>query len=249
VKLTVIGCAGSFPGPDSAASSYLLEAEGFRLLVDMGNGALGALQRQVGLLDIDAVLISHHHPDHCFDVCSYYVARRFLPSGPPPRIPVYGPRRTAQRLARAYGMPSDEGMTDIFDFVDLEPGSLEIGPLRVSVDRVNHPVETYGARFEHDGGSLAYSADTGRSDALVRLARDVDLLLCEASFVEGKANPANLHLTGLGAAEHARAADARSLVLTHLVPWNDPQRVLGDAAAAGFHGAIGLAAVGMSYEL
>src|SRR5690606_10081583 len=69
MKLTVVGCSGSFPSPDSACSSYLVEADGYRLLLDMGNGALGALQRHCGLYDLDAVALSHLHADHCIDMC------------------------------------------------------------------------------------------------------------------------------------------------------------------------------------
>ncbi len=72
VRITVIGCSGSFPGPDGPASCYLLEAEGFRLLLDLGSGAVGALQRHAPLDGIDAVCVSHHHPDHCLDICPFW---------------------------------------------------------------------------------------------------------------------------------------------------------------------------------
>src|SRR5580698_10882582 len=85
MRLTIIGCSGSFPGPESPASSYLLEAEGFRLVLDLGNGALGVLQRHASLYDIDAVALSHLHADHCLDMCGYWVARRYGPGGPQPR--------------------------------------------------------------------------------------------------------------------------------------------------------------------
>ena len=97
VRLTIIGCSGSFPGPDSPASCYLMEADGFRLLLDLGNGALGPLQRHTGLYDIDAVCLSHLHADHCLDLTAYWVARTYAPDGAPPRIPVLGPAGTAQR--------------------------------------------------------------------------------------------------------------------------------------------------------
>jgi ribonuclease BN (tRNA processing enzyme) len=112
--LTIIGCSGSFPGPDSPASSYLLEAEGFRLLLDLGSGSLGVLQRHVGLYDIDAVCLSHLHADHCLDLCAYYVARTFHPDGPRPRIPVYAPGGAASRMAQAYGLEESPGMTEAF---------------------------------------------------------------------------------------------------------------------------------------
>ena len=96
MRLTVVGCSGSFPGPESAASCYLLEADGFRLVIDMGNGSLGALQRYAPLFGVDAVALSHLHADHCVDLYSYSVARTYAPAGPQPPIPVYGPAGTAR---------------------------------------------------------------------------------------------------------------------------------------------------------
>ena len=249
MRLTIIGCSGSFPGPDSPASCYLLEAEGFRLLLDLGNGSVGALQRHAGLYDIDAVCLSHLHADHCLDLCAYWVARTYPPDGPRPPIPVYGPAGTAHRMAQAYGLDEHPGMTEAFDFVTLTPGSQRIGPFQVTAAHVNHPVETFGFRLEHAGRSMAYSADTGQSPALVGLARHADLLLCEASFLDGPDLPPDLHLTARQAADHADRAGAGRLMLTHLVPWNDPARTLEEAFGSPFTGPISLAASGHSIDL
>jgi ribonuclease BN (tRNA processing enzyme) len=249
MKLTVLGCAGSFPGPDSACSAYLVEADGFRLLVDFGAGSLSALQRYLGLHSLDAIFLSHLHPDHVVDAASYVVVRRYDPSGPLPRLPLYGPAGTAERLATVYGPDRVSTVDDVYDIHTLTPGVVSIGPFRVEVDRMNHPVETYGARIEHAGLTLAYSADTGVSDVLVNLARDADLLLCEASYLESEPHPADLHLTGREAGEHARKAGARRLVLTHLVhAWGDADATLAEAKAV-FDGPIELAKVGTTYEL
>lgn len=250
MRLTIIGCSGSFPGPDSPASSYLLEAEGFRLLIDLGNGALGVMQRHVGLFDIDAICLSHLHADHCLDLTSYWVARRYAPGGPQPPIPVYAPERAAERMSLAYGLEPDPGpgMTDAFSFTTLTPGNRRIGPFLITTLRMNHPVETYGFRVEHGGRVVAYSADTGPSEALVDLARRADLLLCEASFLEGPDLPGNLHLTGRQAGEHAERAGVRHLVLTHLVPWNDKERSFAEASDA-FTGPISLAFPGQEFDL
>jgi ribonuclease BN (tRNA processing enzyme) len=249
VRLTIIGCSGSFPGPDGPASCYLLEAEGFRLVLDLGNGSLGVLQRHAGLDDIDAVCLSHLHADHCLDLCAYYVARSFHPEGPRPRIPVYAPGGAASRMAQAYGLTEPPGMTEAFEFVTLAPGSRRIGPFGVTTAHVNHPVETFGFRLEHAGRSVAYSADTGESAALVELARGADLLLCEASFLDGPGLPPDLHLTARQAAQHADRAGAGRLMLTHLVPWNDPARTLEEACGSSFTGPVTLAASGHSLEL
>jgi ribonuclease BN (tRNA processing enzyme) len=225
-----------------------VEADGFRLLLDLGNGALGALQRHVGLYDVDAICLSHLHSDHCLDMCAYWVARYYAPGGPRPRIPVYGPDGTAERLARASGLDPKPGLTTVFDFVSLHPGRRQIGPFAVTVDHVEHPVETFGFRIEHAGRVLAYSGDTGESAALVVLAKSADVLLCEASFLDRPGLPTGLHLTGREAGEHATRAGVGHLVLTHLVPGNDQDRTLAEAVGA-FSGAVSLASSGLVLDL
>jgi ribonuclease BN (tRNA processing enzyme) len=243
MRVTVIGCSGSFPGPDSPASCYLLEAEGFRLVMDMGNGALGVLQRHAELFGIDAICVSHLHGDHCIDLSSYWVARQYAPGGPRPAIPLYGPRGTAERVAGLCG--EDVALIRArFEARELEPRPQEIGPFRVSADRMNHPVETFGFRVEHAGRTLAYSADTGQTEALVRLAEGADLLLCEASFRDGDSNPPDLHLTARQAGEYATRAGAGRLVLTHLVPWYDREQSLAEAAGS-YCGPLSAATSGM----
>ncbi|SEM18701.1 MBL fold metallo-hydrolase [Nonomuraea pusilla] len=249
MKLTIVGCSGSYPGPDSPASCYLLEAEGFRMLLDLGSGALGALQRHVGLYDVDAVCLSHLHADHCLDICGYHVARTYGPDAPYPLLPVYAPADAPARLSAAYGMPDEPGLETAFDFVPLTPGSYEIGPFTLTAGLVNHPVEAYGFRVTSGGRTVTYSGDTGESPELVKLADGADLLLCEASFVERPGLPSGLHLTGRQAAEHAAQAGAGRLVLTHLVPWNDRSDVMDDAVRGGFEGPIELARSGAVYDL
>ncbi len=250
MRFTVVGCSGSFPGPDSAASCYLVEADGYRAVLDLGNGSLGALQRHVDIYDVDAVLLSHLHPDHCLDMCSYYVARTYRPGGAPPSIPVYGPSGTADRLASAYGTAKDPGLTEAFEFRTWLSGmTYDIGPLRVTVHRVDHPGHAFGMRVEHDGAVLAYSGDSGPCDPLVTLARDADLFVCEAAFHEGRDDgKVGLHLTGRGAGEHASRARARRLLLTHIPPWNDVSRTVEEARAA-YDGPLDVAAAGATCDV
>ncbi|MEV7806331.1 MBL fold metallo-hydrolase [Microbispora sp. NPDC088329] len=249
MKLTIIGCSGSFPGPDSPSSCYLLEAEGFRLLVDFGNGALGALQRHAGLYDVDAILLSHLHADHCLDLCAYHVVRTYTPDGPLPKVPVHAPGGASKRLNAAYAMPDEPVLENSFDFVRLSPGTRHVGPFEVTAAPMNHPVETYGFRVTHQGRSVAYSADTGESAELVKLAHEADVLLCEASFLDEPDLTPGLHLSGRQAAEHAARAEAGALVLTHLVPWYDKSRILEDASRGGFGGPMELARSGAVYDL
>jgi ribonuclease BN (tRNA processing enzyme) len=232
MKLTVVGCSGSFPGPDSSASCYLLEADGFKLLLDLGNGALGPLARYTSIYEIDAVLVSHLHADHFFDICSLFVARNYHPELNLPRIPVLGPPGLSDRLSGAYGLPAEPGMSDAFDFHLWEDGGIaQVGPFTVTVTNVVHPMGAVAMRVEQDGRALAYSGDSSPCDPLVEIARDSDLFLCEAGWLEGEDNPPGIHLTGKEAAEHAVRAAAKRLVLTHIPPWHDPERALAEAAA------------------
>ena len=258
MRLTVVGCSGSYPGPDSPASCYLLEADHvdgsgasrtWRILLDLGNGALGRLHRHADPLAVDAVLLSHLHADHCLDLCGYYVLRKYHPSGPQPRIPVWGPRGTAARMARAYDLPDEPGMTDEFDFREHDPSRpVVIGPFRVEAHPVVHPVDAYALRVTAGDRVLVYSGDTGPCDALDAAASGADLLLAEASFQSGTPNPPHLHLTGADCGRTASAAGVGRLVLTHVPPWYDPE-VARLEAIAEWDGPVELARAGATYDV
>jgi ribonuclease BN (tRNA processing enzyme) len=250
MRLTVIGCSGSYPGPDSPASCYLLEADQdgrtWRILLDLGSGALGALHRYVDPLTIDAVLLSHLHADHCLDLTGYYVMRKYHPSGPQPRIPVWGPVGTADRMARAYDLPLQPGMNHEFDFRTWD-GPARIGPFAVEPVPVVHPVPAYGLRVSVGGAVVAYSGDTGPCPALDRVADGVDLFLAEASFREGDENPEGLHLTGADCGAISSRAGAKSLVITHVPPWHDAKIALREASEL-YDGPVELARPGAVYS-
>jgi ribonuclease BN (tRNA processing enzyme) len=254
MRLTVVGCAGSYPGPDSPASCYLIEYEGHRLVLDLGSGSFGALQRQVDVLDddgIEGVVLSHLHADHCLDMCAMHVARSYRPSGPMPRIPVLAPVGAEGRLARAGGMPED-AMTSRFEFLShREGGVTDIGPFRITSRRVVHPVEAYAVRVEAGDHSVAYSGDTGACQALIDIARDADIGLFEASWSEPAvgepARPIDLHLSGREAGQHARRASVGTLVLTHVVPWAD-ERAIEQEAREVFDGTVVMARSGLVIE-
>jgi ribonuclease BN (tRNA processing enzyme) len=164
------------------------------------------------------------------------------------RIPLLGPAGTHYRLAMAYDPAARGGLRDLFDVAAVTPGERELGPFRLRFERVNHPVETHAVRVTAGGRALAYSGDTGVSDGLVAVAEGADLLLCEASFDPGPGNPANLHLTGAQAGEHAAKAGVGRLLVTHVPPWTDAARARDDAAAA-FGGRTDLATAGAVHDL
>lgn len=247
MRLTVLGCAGTFPGPDSPCSGYLVEHDGFRLLLDLGSGALGALQRYHptgNLLDVDAVVLSHLHGDHWLDLIPYAYARQYAPNGPAPQLSVTSPPGLTDRL-HSVGTAT---IRAAYNVGTLAAGTVDIGPFQVSFARTAHPVETYAARVSAGGRSLVYSADTGPCADLVTLARDAETLLCEASNADGEQHPPGLHLTGRQAGEHAAGAGVGRLLLTHIVPYRDPERA-ATAAGTAYPGPIELARSGASYDI
>jgi ribonuclease BN (tRNA processing enzyme) len=236
--------------PVLSAAAAVLEAYELRLAaLAWTDGALAAFL--FGQLEEAqaAVCVSHHHADHCLDICPFWVARTYGPGGRLPRIPVYGPEGTALRMAQACGLDEHPGTREAFGFVTLAPGKREIGPFQITLAHMNHPVETSGFRVEQAGRALAYSADTGTSPALVELASQADVLLCEAPYLSGPDPGPDMHLTARQAAEHAARAVAGRLIPTHLVPWNDQQVSLAEASAVSYDGTLSLAAPGQVIAL
>ena len=165
MRVHVIGCSGSFAGPESAASSYLVEQEDghgriWRVLLDLGSGAFGPLQSVIDPVDLDAVIISHLHPDHFLDLTGLEVFWAYHERDDLPQLPIHGPAPLPDRLAAVL---SREG--NIPDGVDCMPfsysvladrQSFSIGPLDIEVRSVQHPVEAYGFRITGGGSVLAY---------------------------------------------------------------------------------------------
>lgn len=262
MKLTVVGCSGSFPGPDSPASCYLVRAEHegrtWNLVLDLGNGALGPLQRHVRLDEIDATVISHLHPDHCLDLCGLFVVQKYDPTiagGSHSPLPVYGPQDIGARISRANGVTLAEtrdvhGLDPQFDFRTLRGGrAFTVGPFTITPTRVNHPVEAYGVRVEADGRTLAYTGDTDTCRALSGLLKDADLALADAAFVEGRDTVENIHLSSARAAQATLdAGGVQRLMLTHIPPWNDPHTCRKEASTV-WPGEVELAEAGVTYDI
>jgi ribonuclease BN (tRNA processing enzyme) len=255
MRLTIVGCSGSVPGPTSPASCYLVQTEHegrtWNLVLDLGNGSLGALQRHIDPAAIDAVVLSHLHADHCLDLCGLYIVLKHSPMVVEhTRIPVYGPSRTDERMARAYDLTPPDGMHAEFDFRGLlDRQAVRIGPFTVTPHLVRHPSEAYGLRVEADGEVLAYSGDTDSCDGLSALFHDATLVLADSAFVDGRDEVQGIHLSGSRAARAAvEAGGVRRLMLTHLPPWNDPA-VCHAQAAAVWPGDVELAEPDAIYEL
>lgn len=212
-------------------SSYLVEVDGYRLLLDCGNGSLSNLQRRTDVSAVDAIIISHLHPDHFADLYGLYYALRFHPDGPR-SVPVYAPKGAWEFASQLLDSADTFAETCRFE-VATAGDVLQLGPLHVTLFAANHPVETLASRVEGGGRVLAYTGDSAPSENLHHAARDADLLLADATWLERERPlPVGVHMTGHEAGRTAAEANAQRLMVTHVFPSNDPADTAAEAARA-----------------
>lgn len=237
LTLTVLGATGSYPAPDGACSGYLVRSPSTTIWLDAGTGSLANLQRHVDIRDVDAVVLSHEHPDHTADLAGFYVACKYYLHRE--RVPVYAPAGVADSVYYS---------GDPIAWHEVSDGSVvEIGGLTVSFSRTDHPPETLAVRVDGDGRSLGYSADSGPAWSLSKLGPGLDLALCEATYLsdsEGRAS----HMSARQAGTSAREAEVGRLVLTHLHPGVDVDAIRAEGTAA-FGRAVEVATVGAVFEV
>jgi ribonuclease BN (tRNA processing enzyme) len=246
LKLTVLGGCGAWPEAGSACSGYLLEHAGWTLLIDPGYAVLPRLLEEMGAEEIDAVVVTHGHPDHCADVNPLLRART-LRDDPSPPLPIHALPGALDGVL-ALDRP---GMLD--DAYSLHPfgsgDAFTIGPFRIETRSLPHFVPNAGLRVSADGRSITYTGDCGQTDELAELAEGADLLLAEASYPnEVPADSAGRLSSAREVAATARTASVSRLALTHLLPGSSPQDAT-DAAREGFEGSIEVARPGLVIDL
>jgi len=241
IDVTVLGCSGTYAGASEACSGYLVDAGGFRILLDCGPGTLANLQKSMLLEEIDAVVISHCHPDHWLELPILRNALRYilLRTG----LPVYP---TSETLGMAEAISGFE-LGPTFDWSLVTGGDdIKIGPCRVRFARTDHPPETLAVRLDHAGSSFAYSADTGPRWSFEELGSGIDLAICEATALDTDMT-SGVHLTANQAGEMARRAGVGELVLTHQLPGSDPDEFQRRGAEA-YGSSVHIAAVGAHFH-
>lgn len=220
-ELTVIGCRAGSPGTCGPASGYLLKVEGKTLLIDCGPGVVASLARDDRIAEIDGVLVSHPHADHCADLIALAYHRSFPRRLPP--IPLAGPPDLAailEQMDHTFGIPSltelKAPIATTMPFERLRPGAeQEVLGIRVATLLMQHPVQTLAMRFPSIG--FTYTADGALSDDLVEFATDSELLLAEATYLnaDGRDLEGHGHMTAEGAGNLARRSNAQHLMVTH----------------------------------
>ncbi len=247
MRLTVIGGSGGYPGHGRPCSGYLVEADGFTLLIDPGYGVATALSAgERPLPAFDAVLVSHAHPDHCADLNPILRARAWA-DPPLPALPVHA---LPGALDAVLALDRPELLAGSYELHDLEPGAeCSIGPFQVASTLLPHPRPNLGFRISAGGRSLAYTGDCGPSEELVRLADGADLLLAEASYAAAVLpDVAGALSSAADVGREAASAQVRRLVLTHLMPRTDAADALAEAARS-YTGPTDVARPGLIVEV
>jgi len=234
MPLHVLGSSGGYARADNPCTGFFLEEGETRLWMDAGHGTFSALRRVVDFRRLDAVLLSHVHPDHCVDVYALHVALLWG-EAQGLKLPLFAPPGTRETLAV---LLLEDGLVKFdaaFDYRVIEEGDeIEVKGVRATFLRTQHPTHTLAIRLATPSGVLTYSADTGPATDLARFARGSDLALFEATYQEAFRG-APVHLSATEAGERAVAAGVGRLALTHFWPPLDPRISLeeGRAAAGG----------------
>jgi ribonuclease BN (tRNA processing enzyme) len=251
VRLTVLGKSPSWQDRDGACSGYLLQEDGYTLLLDCGSGVFGKLRRFCDALAVDAVVLSHLHADHFLDLVPFSYALTYAPGPRPDRPPhLHGPPGTGEVLRRIAGTWGTENVVQsAFELREYAAADeLRLGPFTVRFCPVPHYIPTFAVEVASAGRRLTYSADCAPNQALVDFAQGTELLLIEATLERQDPPGDRGHLTPREAGEHGARAGARRLVITHFTDELPLERTGGEARA-GFGGQVELAAEGALYTI
>jgi ribonuclease BN (tRNA processing enzyme) len=247
LSITVLGCAGTWASADSPCTGFLVTDGTTRIWLDCGPGTMTTLQRHCSLTDLDAIVVTHEHPDHCMELP---VIRNAYQHGLDHRdMPLYAPRGVFGTLEKLVG---SRGITPAFLPKLIGDRSVaRIGGLRLSFSRTDHPVETLAVRVDDEAGgtgSIGYSSDTGPGWSLAALGPGLDVAVVEATFLAGETGEAEaVHRTAAQTGADAKAAGIGRLVVTHVPPTGDGEAHRAEAEAS-FGGPTLLATPHERYE-
>lgn len=243
MRLTVAGYWGGFPARNEATAGYLLEAEGFSLLMDCGSGVLSKLQNFITLESLDAVWLSHYHHDHMADIGPLYYARLvkgYL--GQVKRVlPIYG--HTLDK--DSYNKLSHPNVTKAIGY--SENDHLQIGPFELSFLKTKHPVPCFAVRLTYQGKHIVYTADSSFFPELIDFSTGADLLIAECSLYEDQDGKASGHLTSKEVGQLAKQSNVKKILLTHLPHYGDHNELVNSVSGI-FSGEVDLAKTGWVWE-
>ncbi len=219
MKLTVVGCSPAWPNPGGAQSGYMVESDVGRLLLDCGPGVLARLREHESWPNVQAIALTHWHLDHWGDVVPWVWGKTLGPGMDLPKAELWippGGKEVLETIGARVGQPwMFSNAFELLEFADGEP--FEAAGVEVTPERVLHyEMLAFGFRAKANGIVMAYSGDSGPSDALPKLAADADLFVCEATLLQPNPEGGTRgHLAATEAVEAFEASGAKRLLITH----------------------------------
>lgn len=234
--LAVLGAGTILPRAGYGAAGYALRpsADARWTLFDCGPGSLRALgELGLGLGDVERVVLSHYHPDHCLDLFALFFARRNPQVRDLPELEVIGPAGLTALVSggvAALGRWVEDPRARLLEFA-VEPNGIwevERSGMSLRARPNGHTPHAVSWRVRLPSGFVwAYSGDSGPDPRLVELARGADLFVCESALPDTQ--PSEHHLTPAEAGRIAHEARVRELLLTHFYPALSPEDALVSA--------------------
>lgn len=228
MKLYCIGSAGGYPMGDNGTTSYVVTSSDgdFRLLIDAGSGSALAIEHYLPVNDLNAVWLSHDHPDHSADV-GIFQHLFFLkkPASQNGTIPIY-----LNENSNLWPIMMTDASTEPRAYkIDQV---LEIGPFKATFIKTTHPIECAAIRLEEvsTGKVLVFTADSGWQESLVEFAQGADLLIADTNFVSDFGRNV-LHMTSTEVAQLANMANVKQLVVTHIPPQTNADLIMSEVQA------------------
>ncbi len=212
MKVTFLGTGVSVPYENRAQSSILIE-EDVKVLVDVGIGCMLRLEQAgVGVEEIDAVCITHHHLDHNGELFNILKARWLLGCG---ELKIFGPRGTryfVESMLEAYPY-----LRNKLRFEVSEEERFRVGCLEFKAVPTIHSIESRGYVIDD---AIAISGDTRAFEGFMSV--ECSYMIHELSLPFGFA--ADTHTTPENLKENLRFCRAEKLYLVHMYPQAHKQR-------------------------
>ncbi|WP_411843736.1 MBL fold metallo-hydrolase [Salinicoccus sp. HZC-1] len=244
MKCTVVGMWGGFPKKNEPTSGYLVEKDGFAILLDCGSGVAAHVQNYIDLNALHHVFVSHYHYDHSSDLGTFLFSRM-----------INTQLKRVDKQLNIYG-PADNDVKSRVDKVKQnnfhsynKDSTFQVGPFSIKFHKNAHSVETYAMRITDDAGhSLVYTADSSYRKSLARFAEDADVLITECSLYEEEDGEKMGHMNARDVGMLAEKAGVEKVILSHLPHYGNLEELAETFRKVGAGEAV-LAEAGMEIEV
>lgn len=242
MKLTVIGFRGGYPGPNEATSTYLLEKNNKKILLDLGSGGLLKLQKYISVTDIDAVVLSHYHADHIADigVLQHALLVEAQLGNVTKKTAIYGHTHNEKEFNNL-----NDDYTEGIAYEEND--TINIGSFQITFLKTLHSVPCFGMRITDGEKTIVYTADTAYQKEWIPFANCADVLITDTNLYDHQKDLDIGHMTSTEAATIAQEANVKTLILSHLPQYGDNEKLVIEAKKV-FKKEVILAKEGLVWE-